>query len=659
MFQNRFHGDRQAERVYQEFFSSYESGLVRLDSSVLNQIEKILEYKEKSKCIADEWGKVLFGNDGLSLESAHLQLPFQKLLESAMDAQFVFEEQQLRMKEVDQLLKLRHGRVAREIDLLQRAQGFRYYFLSADDRQYVDKIEERAKAVQQKKALLDALDERIAKARARVFNMPDLSKVFSDSRMAPWVPRVIEPDTLHPSLKDHCVMIKGNPILSDSAVFFILKRPAKMSTECWKSFISSENAGRVFQVLQKAKLDKVKPNQEFFPFIEEKYKDVAVCYEPVNHALQLHMERDVCVKTRRRVIGEGQFERTNRPEKDRIFADKWRDIWDQGWSENRIATAGPDCYEAIAVQRAMMKMILDGKMADLKSKTIQNLGEYFDDMPHSDVADLPGSYMQNPNFRQAFGLHQWIQDRARKICEKREALAGMDIAIETDYRLRDEQGRLNMLSQDLFESYENWRRKLDQFLIELENPANQELKTLLGPALIKNLRTFLGVLTEFVQNGPHPEIRGVLRDRRAILDAPLQPNRQALLDAVWTNWKQGKTKEEIEEILLATIKQVQRSIDLFNQGQIVISAPLTSPSFQGEIGKVMKPALAPIYQAAIPPFWQNKTKIEIVMKEILKGTDTSVLWLDAADTLGMAKSSVMKNELLRSRQAKLEQAAKA
>lgn len=663
MFYNRFGINPEAARVYKEYFSSYQAGLVPLEPSILDQVANLLRNQRISTQIAGNWGKIFFGN----LENTRQKLPCEPLLQSALNAQFIFEDEKLRLREIDLIQNLRHGRLAKEIDVLSRAKGLGYYFLSKEEYSYVAEIEKRAKArevkfsrmadmcIREKRALQQDLDRRVAAIRDRWLDKPDWARIAYESQLAPHQPRVAENEDLHSSLADHCVIARGNPISEGEAIFFILKRPEEMPQEIWRRFVSKDNAFNVAQVLRTFKLNGIDPNQEFYPFSDKPFQKIAVCYEPVANTVNLHMDRDIYVKTRRRVVEKGKFERTNRPDEPKWFQDAYRNYFRDGWSENRAATAGADCYEAVSLNRMMMQMILDGKMSDIKDKVVQNLGEYFDALAGSDVARLKGSYGQNANFLQAFRMQQFLQDKARAICEHRAAISGFEQAVETGYQFKDEEGRLNLLTQDLFESYETWRLALHQFLVSLDTVENREVRDALGPALVQNLRTFDGVLTQFLAEAPHPEIRPILAARRAILNNhPLPtPQRQQLLDALWANWKQGKTKEEIDQILAASIEQVQRSLRDFNQGWIVISAPLSSPSFQAEVFRVMKPALVPIYNAALPPFFQNKARVEIFMKEILKGSDSSALWLSAADTLGMARSSLIKNELLRSRLLKL------
>jgi hypothetical protein len=218
------------------------------------------------------------------------------------------------------------------------------------------------------------------------------------------------------------------------------------------------------------------------------------------------------------------------------------------------------------------------------------------------------------------------------------------------------------LSQNVFEIYGAWSRNLTQFLQELDLPNNQNVKAAFGPQLVADLRAFLPVLQAFINNSPPAEIRPILADRQAIVDAaaaagrPLTQAEKDQMTNLWTVWKQRKTSEEIDQLLSDTSEAVDQGLATLGATLVNISAPFSCPALHGEIGDAMNksnPGLVALYSKAIPPIWQNKARLGLAREEVMRGTELSPVWMKAAEMFANGESRLLENEFERSRLAKV------
>jgi hypothetical protein len=681
----RFGNNATAAAVYKEYFSAYEKNLLPVDDAILSQIERIVQRKGASTAISQEWQRIILGEDGLALDTTHREIPNESLLYTALDAQVAFEKELTKLKTIDCFQVLRQSVVIPQLNLLKRANSkwasYRCFAprFTAPEKELIDELRKKAnhfgktfneqvqESIQMKEGLLQEIDGRIAAVRAQKLApdeeiwldpaSPKLLKLFELSRQQASA-EPYDSLLLHPSLRNHCVLAIGDPIKDPEAQFLIVKRPEDMPNEVWKRFISAENTDDLRVSLQQAP---AKPN-ESFPIkymYNEKIYTVEGCYEKASDTLQLHENRDLWQKTRRKVMEPGKFIRTNAPEKtDAVpfMKNLWRKLTSDNWSEHREATAGPDCHEAITMNRNMIVKILSGNFQDISQSVAQNLGEYFNALPVADVAHLTGSYLQDYNFLQAERLHGRIYQQEKELFQAGMVIPYLQRAAQESYEWKKDGPRFDQLTHNVFEIYGAWSISLEQFLQELDLPKNQKIKEAFGAELVAELGKFLIDLKHFVANAPHLEIRPVIAARKALKEmVPAPATLMKDLDQVWTNWKRGKTSQEIERILSETCAAIDRGLEALSPKLLNVSVPFSSPQMQGEIAKAMNtnPALMPLFTKAIPPIWQNKARLSLVRKELTEGTELSPTWLAEVQMLSRGDSRLLENEFERSRRAKI------
>jgi len=676
---NRFGDNPSINDVYHEYFSAYSKNLFPLDEATLNQIEQIARRKEIGLQIGDEWHRIILGEEGLALNTTHRPIPNVWLLQKALLAQSVFDRELTKLKKLDCYRVLRETKVVPEIQMLKNAVIPWTHFwkwserVAAEKQELIGELSKKAQhygkslkvqvqdSIQQREGLLREMDARIEAVQAErfspveaVFLDPDseqIRRLHQDSQIQD-SSEVYHSPFLHPTLADHYVVPLGDPILDKDAEFILVKRPKDIPDEVWQKFISTENTFSLGQYVLAREFPFNETHQYAYKTDKKTYS-IEVCREKVSEVLSLHENRDFWVKTRRKVTAPGKFERTNAPEKMGAVSfckNIYRKMFSSDWSEHRAATAGPDCHEAMTVSRNAIVKILTGRIRQIPQSVAQNLGEYFNALQVSDVALIKGSYMEDPSFVQEMKLQGMIYQQQMQLYKDEMILPYLESGVKGNFDWAKHGPRFDQLTQNVFEVYGDWSRNLNQFLTELNLPINSKIKDAFGPALVSDLQLFLIDLQAFLREAPHPLIRPVIAARAA-----LAPQDMKGRDQVWTNWKNGKTPEQIDQILSETCALVDNGLKGLGSRLLNVSIPFSSPHMQGEIFDAMNesnPALVPLYGKAIPPIWQNKARLGLARKELMEGTELSPLWLKEADMFSNGDARLLENEFLRSQQAK-------
>jgi hypothetical protein len=684
-FQQRFGQDPAAKDVYEKYFSSYSNNHLPLDEAILTQIDQIVQRKAVGLEISSEWQRIILGNDGWAFDSTHREIPQEPLLNTALKAQFTFESHLASLERLDALRFLSHSKIKSELSLLKK-EASRWSWCCLCRPQYTESEqsllsgirskadhygksykEQLGESIQMRQELLEEIAVRVGAIEAGIrapqeavwldAQSQELQKLLRDSRQVDRE-EVYEPDSVHSSIKDHAVMAIGDPITDPEARFLIVKRPQKMPKEAWLAFMGAKNSSLLLAAVKKD--PSVKLNEScfvHFPYKSETYS-VEISMEKAGDALALHKDRDFYEKSRRKVVAPQKFERTNALEKtDAVYTikDIWRALTSDNWSEHRVATAGPDAHEAIFVNRSVIGKILSGNWGQISRNVAQNLGEYFSALPFADVASLPESYMQDPRFKQAIRLQDLMHGDGLKLYEGGAftELLVKESGAQFDWAKHDL--RFRHLTENVFGTYDNWRHYLSQFLQQLNLPINRGVRDVLGDQLIADLTAFLGNLEGFLENAPPVEIRQVINDGRAIIQAArdralTQPERDALAN-IWTVWKAGKTSKEIDRILGQTTVAIDQGLAALAENLLKLSVPFSSKKLDGEITQAIQksnPLLNSVYTKAIPPIWQNKARLSLAKDEVLKGTEHSPTWLHALSMFANGTARATNNEFQRS-----------
>ncbi len=453
-------------------------------------------------------------------------------------------------------------------------------------------------------------------------------------------------------------MAIGDLIRDPEARFLIVKRPKKMPKEAWLAFMGPKNSSLLLAAVKKD--PSVKLNESCFvnfPYGSETYS-VEICLEKATEALGIQVDRDICEKGRRKVVGTGKFERTTAPEKtDAVFTMKnlWRVLkWDN-WSDHREATAGADAHEAVYFNRCLIDQILNGNFSKIPQNFSQKSVEYFGAVQVADVAGLPGSYNNDPRFLQCVRIQGLIYEKGRDLYKGSTLTPLLQSGCTARFNWGKHDHRFDHLTQNVFETYEGWRTSLNQFLHELDLPINARVKEAFGEKFLFDLGEFSQALNQFVTNTPPFGIRPVLTQRNAIArlaaGRPLTQVETVQLSSIWSTWKQGKTSQETDRLLGETMTAIQGGLKLLAPTLLKVSVPVSSKKFGTEICEAIQtynPDLMALYSKAIPPILTNKVKLKTAMSEILPGIEFSPTWLQALDMFAGAESEVIENEFQRS-----------
>ena len=661
LFFDRFGNDPVAQEMIGKCFSTYRDDVVQVDHHVLNDIDRVVERKKIGTSIAREWQRVILGNTPLN--ATHRMIPNPELLATAMVAQAAFDKELLILTKLDAYLRLYFGKVQPEIRLLRRANapnedecfwGAPEKF-NEEDRQFLEGLKEKSayfgrsfteqvgQSIRMRKEMLSELKDKILgiyqlsnqekewvdPKSARVQELLEATKRLNESSL-------LESEEFHPSINDHYVFCYRHPILAQSkAKFFILKKSGKLSEDEWQKRIAD-----VWQNLDKELFIRdFKQNQCITS--NDPDSSVQICYEDVQNALDSHIDRDLEMKTRRKQLGRGGYERV--PVDEGGFVKKVKKMWrGNDWTPNLESTVGADCHEAIALNRHMMLLMLQGEIDRLPQRICQNLGEYFDALISSDAANLKGGYMAYPPFLEALKWQKMMHESQRKYYEAGAITPYLRKGAASNYVWKEERGdggqswrdiaRVPILIQDIFVNYMKWSQNLSDFLTEIEK--HSKVKEEFGEDLLDQLGSFKQSLDEFIQKAPGKEIAEVI-------GKPVD----------WTEWRKSKTPEEIDQILQETLVGIQKGLKSFTPSLSQISVPFSSKKTQDAMEKSMEKNinLLNLYRKAIPPIWQNKAKFQaLIQGELMKGTEMSPLWLEMAKTMEIADQELIRNEFIRS-----------
>lgn len=649
-FEQRFGTDPQALSVYNEYFSAYQNSSLKLEPDTLARVDQILQRKELGGQIARQWERILLGGERPTLDATKRAIPNENLLREAVATQFVFENCLLKEKEIDRYQRICHERILPELKLLRRYQGFWGYLcfrLSESEKALIEELKEKSErfhipfknlvqnGISEREALYHELQKKIKESQC---NYPSLERFEKEYQAALHLRREpIEESLLHRSIQNRAVVAIGDPILED-ARFLIVERPREILDDMWEEMLCNDASA----------YRRDEDNQLLYADIEWPYHrgEVRFSFEPARRALRLHEDRDFGQKVRRVEIEPGRFERTSTVDETNWLQNGWRDLWNKGWSQTREET-NIDHHESISVARSMIAHVLKGNAPIIPQNTAQNLGEYIDAISRSDVAKLPGGSLESPVFLQMQSTYQLTHEHFRKFYMDLSGVSSLEVGLDTEYRAKYDRPRVALLSRDLFESYSHWHASLELFLEELNR--SPKVKKDVGPHLVEQLSAFKEILYDFIANAPKPILELLNMRKEAMQNYPGSVDK---LDEAEKVWRGNRTTEEMDEILESAIDHVNQWNEQLTQSLVLISAPLSSPYMQRKITKKMDPDLAGLYQKAIPPFWQNKAKISILLKEILKGTELSPLWFKVTQALAGAEAELIKSEFIRSRLAK-------
>lgn len=691
--------------LLQNYYSSYVSNLLKVDEGTLGEMERVVRRSEEGLKIASIWEKVLFGAEP-SLDATHRLIGNEALLTTALTAQLIFDQDLLRLKKIDRYQKLYYGKLLPELRLLEKVAAYEQSYwpfklrLNDAEKPLIEQLKSKAQETQTpfiqvlqrgisiRKQLERELCQRIGQLKNEkeptAWLSPDsemLKTLIKESETEKQSP-VKEDPSLHSSLKDHFVLARDD-VLTERGQFIIAERPAGIPDAAWEKCISVEGTKKLFQWLKEMNAFN-SPNHRFiFSFKENENCEwkVEVSIENAQEALGLHENRDLNIKTRRELTEEG-YRRFNKAEEGSTLKDLARKLLQGDWSKRRAATAGADDHEAIWVNRKMVCTLLSGKVAQLRQNVVQNLGEYFDALPSNDAAKLKGSYLKDPRFKQAQNIHAFIHGFLKDEYFPQTALIPcLEKGTETDYSWKKDKVRLFLLVQDLFESYANWSKNLSEFYAEIQNPKNSKAAEEIGEETLNLIPPFIQSLNQFLSRAPSRAIQELLAQRRAIVeeseqliqqrDAAIRAKNQEeydridrlikqndqtkmrRLDEAGKQWQQGKTLDQLDQILRDSLTPLKDALKGWTPHLIQINVPFSSKQRQQEIEKAMSQELKALYQKAIPPIWQNKVKLQLLIEgELMKGTELSPLWLQQADLMEVAHQELMKNEFTRSSLAK-------
>lgn len=694
---DRFGNNPHVEAIYQEYFSTYANNLLPLDKATLNQIGELAKRKEIGLAIGREWSRVL-GTD--RLDGTHRPIQNENLLKQALGAEFIFQKRLADIKTIDRYQRLYHGKVLPELNTLKKAERDCKKWICCSRRKYTQEEESFLKELRGKaKSDLICFDQQLAKSiEMREHLLSDIQKKVEEIRKKEFLPEEtvwLQSDSgelknllaasqketlaetlkisLHDSIKDHYVVTLGDPFKEVDSVFMIIKRPGGMSPESWIDFVSTADMEPFKKLIKQQQIqdqlskrdhrnkEVVKWGTDFTMSVRTPYKDkkgkvhqIEASYESVSEVSNRHAERDVGMKTRRKLVKEGVFTRGNTIAKDYLLRRVFK------WAENRELTAGSDCHEAISLSRTMMGKILSGELSDISSKIAQNSGEYFFSLPSSDLAHLPGSYMEHPNFLQTLELQKFIYQSQTERYQQKNSISYLEEGIQGGFNSKKYGSRIDVLAQNVYESYIPWSQNLELFLEELKNPQNRSIKDVLGADTVAHLEAFLPLLQRFVQESIPYEIRDALRERQEIIQRHrgiLNPVMVKELDQVWEQWKRVRGPQEIDTVLSDACFQLNRTFQELMERLVELNLPFSSVKKQGEIVDVINqgnPLLFSLYNKAIPPIWQNKARLSLVQKDLMSGTELSPLWLQEAEMFAKGDAALRKHELERSRLAKEE-----
>ncbi|PIS02180.1 MAG: hypothetical protein COT85_06505 [Chlamydiae bacterium CG10_big_fil_rev_8_21_14_0_10_42_34] len=682
------------ERVLDTYFSAYAKELIPMDDGTRSKIEWIAERLDQAEKTACDWDKQLLA-DGSRLADSQQMLLNEHLLINALTTQFAFDRELLKLKKIDLYQNLAQGKVEQELNELRQVllEG------PTKDTKLIAEIRKKAEAykvlfkdqvkisIQMREDLKREIEDRIEEIELQLANgkdkvieaQPEIQNHFA---------------VLHPTIGKHYVFSLGDPIFERDAKFVIIKRPDEVTDEVWRQALNA-----LPNQIDKNVLNSKAPNEVFYfqYCFDNQKKPIEVCYENAQDVLRLHENRDLYMKTRRVVVDETHYRRETLPVKSGVIPkvkDMVRKTLHADWSKDRQATAGVDGREATVASRYLISHILHGKGSQIPQNEVQNLGEYFDAVIESDTAKLRGSYQQDRSFIQAMSIQKKIREdlRVNQLSAKM-ILPYLEQGTETVYSWAKESARAIQLTESLFESYTNWALNLRSFLKKVKK--NEGLKNAIGEKTISELKSFYETLASFVNEAP-PKAMNALLDERSERRGQYELDKQGLiskrdriagnyknqpdvlkeklaklsmreaelnqkytsdLDAIWLQWKEGKTAKKIDKILNRTITAIQGQWKGFTQALTLISVPFSSAAKQAEIVNSIggNTELLSLYQKAIPPIWQNKVKLQMMIQsELMRGTELSPLWLKFVDMGELADQELIKNEFIRSRLAKIQ-----
>jgi len=545
---------------------------------------------------------------------------------------------------------------------------------------------------------------------------------------------------IHPPLRDYHVLPLGEPLLKDNKGNpqgkWIVVRLSKVGDPAMRAQLATPPASAALLQFLKAEkpLDRKMPNESIWlkyeggVFALDPEGDIEVCFEDSLDIFQTHDSRDLLQRSRREETAPGFYKRRNKEEIARFkwLKDKKREILHAGWSDDRIATAGPDRLEAMLTARSMARIILSGRLEEFQQADFQSIGEYFDALMSSEVAVLPGSYASgsDPLFLEAWDVLGSMRPELESHYRSRKMLPYLEAGVQEDYKWKKDKTRI-MQFTELYESYVAWYGKIREFITEMEKPENQKLAeehSWIVPALkaiLPGLETFIGTLPEelhvvirkkkeimdhdsevqeewtrrrdlvgtpfaseiekakavvdkmearFDPKDPVPakleEARKNLETARAKYDAAMAPleqekkdndlKRQAEIDGVWQQWRQGKTPEQIDMQIYGTLSQMAGALRILMPSLVMLSIPVSSKKLTDSLTEDLTkkdPALCALYNETAPKAFQNKVKIhDVVLGDVMAGTEPSPLWLQAARTMEIGDDLTAFSEFMRSRQ---------
>ncbi len=539
---------------------------------------------------------------------------------------------------------------------------------------------------------------------------------------------------LYAPLKDYHIIPIGEPLLKDNKGNplgkWIIVRLAEVRDPIKRAQITSQQASAaLLKFLEEAKpLDRMMPNESVYlkyeagVFSVDPDGDIEICFEDSREVFDTHDSRDLLQRSRREEISPGMYKRRNKEEIQHFkgFKNWKRGLLHKGWSDDRVATAGPDRLEAILTMRSMAQLILSGRLAEFPQAEFQNIGEYFDALMHSELSVLPGSYADDPLFLEAWDVFGTMRSELEPQYRSTKMLPYLEAGLSKDYKWDKENTRIMQFTK-LFESYIAWRGKILEFINEMEKEKNQKIvkdHPWLVPSLkdvLVGLSTFIGTLpqelhaiidrkNEIMRRDTEVQAEWIIRRdqvgapfakdiekayalvhkleardipddaiviaarakleaARARYDAALAPliqekkeidlKREAEIDGLWLEWRGARTPEEIEMMIYGTLAQMAGALNILTPSLVMLSIPLSSKSLTDSLTDDLSPELEAMYNETAPKAFQNKVKIhDVVLGDVMEGTEPSALWLQAARCMEIGDNLTAFSEFMRSRQAK-------
>lgn len=133
----------------------------------------------------------------------------------------------------------------------------------------------------------------------------------------------------------------------------------------------------------------------------------------------------------------------------------------------------------------------------------------------------------------------------------------------------------------------------------------------------------------------------------------IDTKREAEIDDLWLQWRGGKTPEEIEKLLYGTLAQMAGALNILTPSLVMLSIPLSSKRLTDSLTDALSPELEALYNETAPKAFQNKVKVhDVVLGDVMGGTEPSELWLQAARCMEFGDNLTALSEFMRSRQAK-------